>query len=377
MAKKIMIIAGEASGDLHGGRLVAALKAADPAVEVFGVGGDQMAAAGMELKYHIRQLSYIGFTEVAKHFFFFRRVFQDLMWTLRQRRPDVVVLIDYPGFNLRFAREAKKAGARTLYYIAPQVWAWARGRAKKMAQFIDEMAVIFPFEVDFFSRYGIPTHFVGHPLLEGLKTGLSREAFAAKYHFDLQRPLLAILPGSRKQEVTGLLPDLCRAVSLLRQRHPGVQVAVSQAPTIPRGLLEEATRECAEIPFIADTYDLLQHATAGIVASGTATLETALMRLPFLIVYRVSRLSFFLGKQLIKIPFIGLVNVVAGEKIIGEFLQDDVNADKLIPEIERLLFNENARNTIRKNLDRIRAELGQSGASQKTAQQILELAGRK
>ena len=181
MPAKVMLIAGEASGDLHGGKLVAALRQQQPDLEVFGVGGERMAAAGMELFYHVNDLAYIGFVEVARHYFFFRKVFNRLLEVVRERRPDLVVLIDYPGFNLKFARAVKSLGVGTFYYIAPQVWAWGQGRAAKMARFIDQMAVLFDFEVDFFSRYHIQTSFVGHPLLEGMEVPLSRAEFMAKH----------------------------------------------------------------------------------------------------------------------------------------------------------------------------------------------------
>lgn len=378
MSGKIMILAGEASGDLHGGKLVRALRKVDPGLEIIGVGGDKMAAEGMKLFYHINQLSYVGFTEVIRHYFFFRRVFFHLLDELLKHKPDVVVFIDYPGFNLRFAREAKKRGFRTLYYIAPQVWAWGQGRAKKMAKFIDQMAVIFPFEETFFSRFGIPTHFVGHPLLEGLLINLNKNEFNKKYGLSSDEPILAILPGSRSQEVINLLPSISLTVKELRHLYPQIQVVVSKAPTIPSALLKKLIQQIEDVKVVdTDTYELLQHATAGIVASGTATLETAIFKLPFIIVYRVSKLSFLLGKLLIKIPYIGLVNVVAGKKIIKEFLQNNVNPIKLVPEIERILFNEEARSSIRHNLDDIIFKLGEPGASMKTAQLILQVLNKK
>ncbi|HOC23761.1 MAG TPA: lipid-A-disaccharide synthase, partial [bacterium] len=322
MPLKVMLIAGEASGDLHGGKLVAALRGLEPELELFGVGGDRMAAAGMELYYHVNDLAYIGFIEVARHYLYFRRVFNRLIEVVKSRRPEVVVLIDYPGFNLRFAKAVKKLGISTFYYIAPQVWAWGQGRAAKMAGFVDQMAVLFAFEVDFFSRYQIKTTFVGHPLLEGMEVGLSRDEFMEKYDLNPGHPLLALIPGSRNQEVRYLLPPMLQTAERLRRNHPELQVVISQAASVEPQQFESLVAAAPWARAVkADYYPLMHYATAGMVASGTATLEAACADLPFALLYRVSPLSFAIGKQLVKIPNIGLVNIVAGEAVVPEFLQ--------------------------------------------------------
>lgn len=373
MTKKIMLIAGEASGDLHGGKLIAALRAHSPDLEFFGIGGDRMAAAGMELYYHVNDLAYIGFVEVARHYPFFRRVFNHLIRVVRERQPDVVVLIDYPGFNLRFARAAKKFGHRTFYYIAPQVWAWGQGRAAKMAAFIDQMAVIFEFEVPFFSRYHIKTTFVGHPLLEGMNVALNRDDFFHRYRLDPSLPLLALVPGSRNQEVTGLLPPLLETAARLRRAHPGLQVAMSQAVSVDPLLFAQVHETCPWVKLVReDYYGLLRYASAGIVASGTATLEAACSGLPFALVYKVSPLSFAIGRRLVKIPYIGLVNIVAGAEVAPEFLQKEVAADRLVPAMEPLLFDETIRTAMRARLEKVRATLGRPGASAAAAALLLE-----
>lgn len=373
MPAKIMLIAGEASGDLHGGKLVAALRQQRPELELFGVGGERMAAAGMELYYHVNDLAYIGFVEVARHYLFFRQVFNRLLEVVRTRRPDVVVLIDYPGFNLKFAKAVKAMGVGTFYYIAPQVWAWGQGRAAKMARFIDQMAVLFDFEVDFFSRYHIPTAFVGHPLLEGMEVVLSRAEFMARYGWDENAPLLALIPGSRNQEVGHLLPVMLETAGRMREAHPGLQVAVSHSPTIAAERLSAALAAAPwATPVRDDYYPLLRYATAGIVASGTATLEAACSNLPFALVYRVSPLSFAIGKRLVRIPHIGLVNIVAGAGIVPEFLQDEVQPDKLAPALEALLFDPPVRQQMQEQLSRVRRSLGEPGASARTAGLILQ-----
>ncbi len=373
MTGRVMIIAGEASGDLHGGRLVAALKRHDPGLEIFGVGGNRMAAEGMQLFYHVEQLAYIGFVEVARHYFFFRRVFNRLLHEVKTRKPDVVVLIDYPGFNLRFARAVKKLNVRTFYYIAPQVWAWGQGRAKKMAAFIDEMAVLFDFEVPFFSRFGLHTVFVGHPLLEGMEIKKDRNTFFSDHRLNPDAPLLALLPGSRNQEITHLLPVMLETAARLRHKHPALQIALSQASSVQPEKLQTVLAQHPHVRGIpSDYYELLAYSQAGIVASGTATLETACAGLPFALVYKVSPLSFALGKRLVKIPFIGLVNIIAGAGIVKEYLQERAHPDHLLPEIESLLFDEKRREGLMRELRRVRNQLGAPGASAKTARLILE-----
>jgi len=368
--KRLMVIAGEASGDLHGAAVVAELHQIDPQIELFGVGGDRMRQAGVDLLFHVDELAYIGFVEVVRHYGFFRRVFSRLREQLQARQPDGVILIDYPGFNLRFAKAAKNLGFRVFYYIAPQVWAWGQGRAHKMADSIDQLAVLFDFEVDFFSRYGLDTVFVGHPLVDQLRIP-PREDFYRRFGLCPDQPLLALLPGSRNQEISHLLPPLLETAARLQARHPELQVAVALADTVTEERLRMISGKPIQATLIKSaTYELLQHATAAIVASGTATLETACFLVPFILVYRVSPMTFWLGKRLVKIPHIGLVNVVAQEKIVDEFLQNDVHPDRLTEPTESLLFDEKRRAAMKAELNKVKNRLGQPGASRRTADHI-------
>lgn len=371
MSHSIMIIAGEASGDLHGGPLVKAIKEKSPNTKIFGIGGDRMKAEGMELYYHVNDLAYVGFTEVAKHYFFFRCVFNHMANLIKSEKPDVVVLIDYPGFNLRFAKKAKSFGVKTFYYIAPQVWAWGQGRAKKMAKYIDRMGLIFEFEVPFFKKYGIEAEFVGHPLLDGLKTQLTKDEFCRRFNLNPNQPILALLPGSRHQEIENLLPTMLETARELLKENFKLQIAVSKATTVNDGLFTSLIQN--ETIIAGSTYDLIKHATAAIVASGTATLETALFETPFVIVYKVSPLSYFIGKKLIKIDSIGLVNVVSGEKIIPEFIQNDVKVDKIMPVLKDILFEPKKRKQQKQHLKNIRSKLGSPGGPAKAADAILAL----
>lgn len=371
----ILIIAGEASGDLHGARLVQALKAASPDSHIFGIGGDGMAAAGMELLFHIRDMAVVGFSEVIRHLPFLRKVMATLIAETERRQPGVAILIDYPGFNLRLAKRLRERGIKILYYIAPQVWAWGEKRIPQMAKLVDEMAVVFRFEAPLFSNAGLRTHFVGHPLLEGLSPKLTQQDFFSVNGFVKHKPLLGLLPGSRQHEITRLLPDMIATAQLLRARHPDLQIGVGQAPTLPESLYRQfiAHHEIKLIP--NGTYELMRDSTACIVCSGTATLETACFGTPLAIVYRVSRLSYEIGKRVVKLPYIGLVNVVAGRKIAPEFVQNDFQPQAVAEALSPYLQHSQEREQFCRELAQVRNHLGTPGASQRTAAIALRLAG--
>lgn len=374
MPRKIMIIAGEASGDLHGGNLVKALKTREADIEVFGVGGDRMQSAGIELYYHVQDLAYVGFSEIIKHLPHFYRVFYKLIDVALERQPDVVVLIDYPGFNLRIGKKLKSLGFKIFYFIAPQVWAWHQSRAKKMASFIDRMAVLFDFEVDFFSRYGIDTHHVGHPLVDGLQVSKTREKFFHELKFQTDDPILALLPGSRKQEVENLLPDMLATADQLQKKYPQLYIVLGLAETISIDFAHSFLEKYPHVHVVKNsTYNVMANATAGIVASGTATLEAACFQLPFVLMYRVSPLSFAIGKRLVKIPHIGLVNIVARAEVVREFVQNDIKPDAIAEELEKCLFDSKYRNEQKAQLAVVREKLGQPGAGDKTAALVLDL----
>lgn len=370
----ILIVAGEASGDLHGARLVQALKVLEPGSRVFGIGGDGMAGAGMELLFHIRDMAVVGFTEVIRHIPFLRQVMRTLEAEVEHRRPDVAILIDYPGFNLRLAARLRARGVKILYYIAPQVWAWGAGRIPKMARLIDEMAVVFPFEVDLFQNAGLSTTFVGHPLLEGLLPKLPRREFMARHLFVEGKPLLGLLPGSRRHEIERLLPDMLATARLLRQRRPDLQVAIAQAPTLPASLYQQYQSGEAFKLIDQATYEVMKESTACLVCSGTATLETACFGTPLAIVYRTSRLSYLIGKRVVKLPFIGLVNVVMGKKIAPEFVQHGFTPSQAAEALSPLLFDPEANMRMRQQLATVREKLGTPGASERTAKMALRLA---
>lgn len=373
MVNKVLIIAGEASGDLHGGGLVRSLKARNANIEIFGIGGDSMAAAGMELLFHVDELSFLGLVEVVRHIPFIRRVFRQMLKELDQRQPEVIVLIDYPGFNLRFAKSAKKRGFKVFYYIAPQVWAWGRKRAQKMARIIDKLAVIFEFEQPLFTSAGLDTTFVGHPLLDVISSRTDKKTFFSTNNIKPNQPVLALLPGSREQEVDKLLPPLLASMKLLRDSYPQVQCVVAGTSTVPRQRYESLLKLYPFAHFSNSTYEIMALCDAAIVASGTATLEAAWFGLPFAIIYKVSPFSYFLGKRMIKIPNIGLVNVVAGRRIVEELLQKDVHPSRLVPVMKELLFDETKRQQLKADFAKVRGSLGTPGAAGRVADLIINL----
>jgi lipid-A-disaccharide synthase len=374
MLSRVMMIAGEASGDLHGAGVVRELKKRIPSLEIFGVGGDKMQREGTELVAHISGLSFMGFTEVVKNFSAIRTLARKLETLLKSRRPDVVVLIDYPGFNLRFARRAKRHGIKTLYYISPQVWAWNKRRVKSMKRRVDAMKVVFPFEVDIYKREGINVEFVGHPLAEMLGSTSSREEFYRTHRLDPNKKLLGLFPGSREQEIEKILPTMVRAAMNLQQLRP-VQVALGVAPNLGSGLIRRYVPEASAIALIENaTYDLMHHADVAIVTSGTATLETGWFGTPMVVVYKTSPLTFLIGRLLVNVANIGLVNIVAGATIVPELVQHQLTTQRLVEAVSRIFDDNTYTHKMKSELHSIRKKLGMPGASARVADGIIALA---
>ncbi|KAA3619676.1 MAG: lipid-A-disaccharide synthase [Calditrichaeota bacterium] len=376
----ILFIAGEVSGDLHGSRVLQALKKNYAEPEIFGIGGQLMAAEGMEQLYNTKQMAILGFTEVIRHLPFLHRVFRRLEKEIQLRKPACAVLIDYPGFNLRLAKILKKYDIPILWYIAPQVWAWHKSRIKQMAHLIDHLAVVFPFEVSLFQDAGLPTTFVGHPLLEGLRPEFSKADFLQKLKFEPENKILGLLPGSRKQEVERLLPDMLETSQLVANRLPGTQFVIAQSPNLPDSFYREQIDKFDALPINLiqhATYSIMKFSTACVVASGTATLETGCFATPMAIVYRVSPLTYAIGKRLIQLKNIGLVNIVAGEEVVPEFVQREFKPQIVANYIKNLLSDAQSRQEISEILSTVRAKLGDVGASGKVANLIAELAWRQ
>ncbi len=371
----IMVIAGEPSGDLHGGRLVAELRRMRPGLAIYGIGGDRMQAAGMELIYHIRDFSFMGFIEVLGHLPFIRQAMKRMEHLLAARRPDVVVLIDYPGFNLRFGARAKRAGVKVAYYISPQVWAWGQGRVRRIRRIVDRMLCILPFEQDFYRARGVPALYVGNPLLDEARPRLTKDAFCRQLGLSASQPLVGLLPGSRKQEVEKILPAMLGACRLMGEKQPSVQFALNLAsgfaPEAVEAMIKRAGLKIALAK--GQSYELMAHSDLVLAASGTATLECGIIGTPLIIVYKTSWLSYLLGRWLVKVPYIGLVNLVAGKKVAPEFIQHEARPGAIFLMAQMLLAEGRPRQAVREELARIPGLLGQPGAASRAAGEIIGL----
>lgn len=372
----ILIVAGEASGDLHGSRLAVELKRLKPDCHLRGIGGPKMEAAGVQLLYSLRDFAFLGFSEVLKHLPFIRQAFKRLNHLFLEDRPDLLILIDYPGFNLKLAKMAKKRSIPVLYYISPQVWAWHPRRAHAIARRVNRLAVVLPFEADFYRRKtGVRAHFVGHPLLEVVRSQLSKDSFCRQSGLDPSRPVLGLLPGSRAQEIARLLPIMLEAGRIIRRRMPDLQMAVGAVSTVERSFYQDILRDHGDGAVLLrdQTYDLMGHAQLLLVASGTATLESAILGTPMIILYRISFISWLLALLLVKVRHIGLVNLVAGERIVPELVQYRATAPRVAREASRLLKNGHRRRQMADRLAQIRCSLGEMGASRRTAELALSL----
>jgi lipid-A-disaccharide synthase len=356
MGIKIYLIAGEASGDLHGACLVEEIRRLFPGALFRGFGGDRMHQAGVEIVRHYRQLDFMGFSEVlaniisiGKNFYFCR---QDILtW-----KPDAVILIDYPGFNLRIAPFIHRAGIKVIYYISPQLWAWHEARVKTIRRYVDHMLVILPFENDFYARHGVQVTYVGHPLLDLIPE--KRELLPA----DTRRQV-ALLPGSRRQEIERMLPVMLRMIPCFPQCRFVVAGLSSVAESFYRSLMGDYPAELV----MDGTYEVLSRSHAAIVTSGTATLETALHLVPMIVCYKGNRWSYAIARYLVRVPYISLVNLIAGKAVVTELIQEGMNEKRLKEALERLLYDESYRNEMKSAFRELRQKLGEPGAARRAA----------
>ena len=363
-----MLVVGEASGDAHGAQLVEALHKRDATLKVFGVAGEQLGRTNFEALFSVAHLTGMGLVELAGNLKNLWRAYALLKRALKERRPSLLVLIDFPDFNLRLARFARSLRIPVLYYVSPQVWAWRKGRVRQIARWVDHMAVIFPFEVPFYARHGVKVSFVGHPLLEMVQVNQSREAILAKIGLDPAKPTIALLPGSRHDEVRRHLPLMRDAAARLRQERD-MQFFCVRASTIDTAEVASALRHpTLQIPVIeADRYDAVHAADLVWTASGTATVEIALLGRPMIIIYRVSWLTYHLARLLVRVDHIGMVNLIAGERLVPELVQNDANPARLVAESRILLDDREVRSHITANLSKLRERLGTPGAAQRVA----------
>lgn len=376
--KRLMIIAGEVSGDHHGAHLVRQLKELDRWVRFVGIGGNGMREQGVELLHTIDELAVLGLVEVIRHYPAIRRIFFDCVRYARDHRPDAVILIDYPGFNIRFAKRMKKLGIPVIYYISPQIWAWGQHRKKVIANCVNKMLVFFDFEKDFYTDTGLDVTFVGHPLVESVEPALSRTSFYTRNNIDMHKPLVGLLPGSRKNEIRSILPIMIESAYQISLRNPQIQFVLPIGPAIPReridDILENTHREKIRNLHIAEhqVHETMAYSDIVMVASGTATLETACFATPMVIIYKVNYITSILARLLIRIPYIGLVNVVAGEKIIPEFLQHEARPKLISACVESFINNPKKLDEKRSQLKQIKQKLGEPGAVRRAAQSIID-----
>ena len=373
---KIMISVGEASGDLHGASVAHALKAIQPDCQIFGMGGQAMKAAGVDIVYDIADLGVIGFVEIVKNLPKLFRLRDTLGELMERERPDVLVIIDYHGFNIRLAKIAKQKGIPVISYICPKVWAWGRGRAKEVAETVEKVAAIFPFEVDVYREAGANVTFVGHPLLDIVKHTMDKEKAYEYFGARPEQPVVLLLPGSRQQEIVNLLPVMLEAAEKIGKQIPNCQFFLPIASTISREMLQNIINQY-HVPVILTekyTYDLMGISNVASAASGTVTLEAAILKLPTVVIYKVAALTYLLGKLLLKIPYISLPNIVAGRKIVPELLQYEVTGDNIAKETIPILLDDNVRHAMHEDLTQMRDKLGETGAVERVAHEILAVA---
>jgi lipid-A-disaccharide synthase len=392
---RILVVAGEASGDLYGSLVMQAMAGSGRSVEFTGIGGPSMRSAGLRALGDAGVLGVTGFLEVLGSARAIWRAYREACGILASpaARPDLVLLIDYPDFNLRLAKKARRAGVPVLYFVSPQVWAWRKGRVRQIAGVIDRMLVILPFEEEIYRRAGVPVEFVGHPLLDLVRPGRTRDQALRPLGLDPKRPVLALLPGSRSNELRAHLPAMLGAARLLRDEFRDLQFLVPVAPTLDAegikamiggffasGAAADRSGDGAGWALVHEhRYGAVAACDAAVVASGTATLETALLGVPMVIVYRVNALTYALARALSDVPHIGMPNLIAGERVAPELVQADCRPERIAQEIRRILTDPRAAETIRRGLAGVRSRLGRPGAIKRVAAVAWDMigAGRK
>lgn len=367
------MIAGEASGDMHGAALISELSLGDNSLKFLGIGGDKMISNGMHALYHIKDMAFLGFAEVLKHLPFILKVEKALIDLVKREKIKIAVLIDYPGFNLRIAKKLKALGLRIIYYISPQIWAWRKGRINKVRDRVDKMIVVFPFEKKMYEEGNVPVNYVGHPLIERIENFqfTPREEFYKEIGVNENLDLLLILPGSRKHEIQKHLKILSEAAKELSDKF-NFQTLVACAENLDESFLQKFIQHDDQRIVKGNTYNLLKYSKFGIVKSGTSTLEAALFGIPFIAIYSTSKLTYELGKRLVKIDNIAMPNIIAGKEIVKEFIQDDVNVESISDYCKTLLKDEVKLEEVRHNLNLVKEELGGRGASENAAKIILK-----
>jgi lipid-A-disaccharide synthase len=375
MNNKIMIIAGEASGDSRAAGLVRAVKRLRPDLRFFGIGGDQLRAEGVETLVDSRVMAVVGLFEVLAHFPTIYGALRLMRRKLREERPDLLILVDYPDFNLRLARTAKELGIKVLFYISPQIWAWRQERVHRIRELVDHMAVVFPFEEPFYRNADVPVTFVGHPLVEEVGSAFDHAGACREFGLDPARKVLGLFPGSRRSEIKNLLPVLLEAAAQLHARHPDLQFILPRASTLNEAdLAPYFTGRVLPITVVPGrAYDVMVACDAIVSAAGTATLEIALMRTPLAIIYKIAPLSYRIMSRMIKVDHIALCNIVAGERIAPELIQHEATAENIAAVAESLVYDDARNAQMRERLKLVREKLGAAGGSENVARVVLDV----
>ena len=372
---KILFSAGESSGDQHTANMFLELRKQQPDLNGIGMGGAKMAQAGIDIRYDSANIAVIGVVEVIKHYAEIRRALKLMQQLVAAERPDLLVCVDYKEFNFKLAHYAKQQGIKVLFYVSPQVWAWRPGRVKAYGKVIDMMAVIFPFETAYYDAEKVPVRYVGHPSVDKVHAQYSKDEDLSRFGLDKNQPIVGLLPGSRANEIKRMLPVMLAAAEKVQAGLPGCRFILPQADSISDALLEQyISRSPLAVTIIKNQpYDVIQCCDAVMTASGTATLEIALLTVPMVIAYKLSSLTYCLGRWLVNTPFIGLPNIVSGKSIIKELIQHDATAEKLSAEVMRILTDKSYADEMRKNLNLVKQQLGQGGGSKNMAQLVLEM----
>jgi len=373
--KTVMIIAGEASGDMHGATLVREMLKCNPALKFYGIGGNKLRREGVELLADAADMAVVGLTEVIFKLGGILKIMTLMKKSMDERRPDLVILIDYPDFNLPLAKAAHKRGIKVFYYISPQVWAWRRGRIKQIKKTVNKMAVILPFEVETYREKGFEANYVGHPLLDMVKTNSSKQDSRKKNGLAEDKITIGILPGSRMSEIKKLMPELVRATQILKREIPDAQFVLPLADTLDETIITEYISGAdVQIKIISGhTYDVITCCDLVLVASGTATLETALLGVPMIVIYKISALSYFIGNLIIDVKNISLVNIIAGKTVVPELIQSEASGAQIAAEALSILKNRNKRQEMINGLQSIRSRLGEPGAARRAAQIAIDM----
>ena len=377
--RRIMIVAGEASGDIYGAELAREAHLLSQGLHFFGIGGSRMREAGVTTLVDTAEMAVMGLVEVVKHFGVISSAFFKLKNILLNDPPELLILIDYPGFNIRLAKVAKKAGVKILYYISPKVWAWKAGRIRTIAAAVSQMAVIFPFEVPLYEKAAVPVSFVGHPMLDLVNVSMSREEAAVSFGLDPSRKTIGLFPGSRRSEIERILPAIIAAAELLQKRFPDLQFVLPLASTLSENDLLPHLERSGIKPVITSQriHDLIKACDSIISVSGTVTLEIALIGTPMVIIYRLAPFTYQVARRVVKIKYIGLCNIVADRSLVKELIQGEANPETIAAETGMILTNDAYRKTMTNGLATIREKLGGGGAAARTASLALDLINRK